>query len=334
MRNTDDGWVVVLSPDCEISTKKDVDMKKFRRGGKQEAIRAKKRALPEEQDEEEDAKRLKVIEREAGLQRTRLMFRDSEGGAYASMRPSHAGISNESDGLPEGGEIVIFGDEMSEETRYLSEIEKKQRVSIEIEETVSENIDKARYCCCVSSFRRMDTVYFKESQERLVFPELEESSDSLRRIPGAKPIKSSFPCALGRYEKSVAVSRLESWCYWRSAWIYGDVPPITLQLDRETSPMPNELNLITEDLLRTEYVDDSGPIIDSLGNARRCAELQRGRVIAENPDIAADAQVGAQGSALGYPVVDPMDTNLSDDEIYTRVPRDPDASSDEEYEYE
>ena len=42
------------------------------------------------------------------------------------------------DDLPSDGEIVIFREELSDETRYLAEIEKVHHVSIEIEETVTE----------------------------------------------------------------------------------------------------------------------------------------------------------------------------------------------------
>ena len=91
------------------------------------------------------------------------------------LRDSLVGNGPNIDDMPSDGEIVIFDEELSEETRYLSQLEKKQHVSIEIEETVTKNINRDRYFCCVSSFRGMATVYIKESQERLVFLQLKEA---------------------------------------------------------------------------------------------------------------------------------------------------------------
>ena len=122
-------------------------------------------------------------------------------------------------------------------------------------------------------------------------------------------MKSSFPCSLARYERDVRIDRLESWCYWRIAWIYGDTPPETLHLDSGKSPPPNRASLIADDLLHTEYVYDSGFIIDSFPNVRNSFELQP--ETGNSAELADITGIGAQETVLEYPIDDPMDTQAS-----------------------
>ena len=92
--------------------------------------------------------------------------------------------------------------------------------------------------------------------------------------------------------------------------------PSTLHLDIDASPLPNRTSLITDDLLHTEYVGDSGFIIDSFSNVRNSVELQTEE--GNSASIADITGVGAQEPVLEYPIDDTMDTSVSEDEIYIR----------------
>ena len=101
-----------------------------------------------------------------------------------------------------------------------------------------------------------------------------------------------------------------------------------MHLDSELFPLPNKRNVITEDLLNTQYVDDSGFIIDTFSNVRNATELYH-----EERNSQADADItgiGAQGAVTELPTEDPMDTSVSDDEIYLRRQCESDFSSDED----
>lgn len=99
-------------------------------------------------------------------------------------------------------------------------------------------------------------------------------------------------------------------------------------MDSELSPLPNRTNVITEDLLTTQYVDDSGFIIDTFTNVRNATELQHEE---RNSQAIADITgIGAHGAVTEFPTDDPMDTSVSDDEIYLRLQCESEFSSEEE----
>ena len=101
-----------------------------------------------------------------------------------------------------------------------------------------------------------------------------------------------------------------------------------LQLDIELFPLPNTKTVITEDLLNAQYVGDSGFIIDTFSNPRNAFELyHEERDSQDNADI---TQIGEQGAVTEFPIDDPMDTSVSEDEIYLQRQCESDFPSEEE----
>ena len=71
----------------------------------------------------------------------------------------------------------------------------------------------------------MASVFYRDHEEAAMITQVKDAFCASRGIPGAKVFKSSFSSSLRAYDKKTAISRLETWCAWHSAWVYNEEPP-------------------------------------------------------------------------------------------------------------